>query len=78
MICDACGRKLKIGDWPFCPHPDTKAEGMGMLGEFHPYFDEHISEQGAWITSLGQRKQLMRDNKLDHHGRKVGNPHCEI
>lgn len=75
--CDLCGKELKVGDWPFCPHPST-AEGMGMLGKFSPYFDEHVSHSGAWVTSLAQRKRLMKENALDYRGKKVGMPGCEV
>lgn len=75
LICTSCGKVRTPGDWPACPH---SRQIDGMLGKFQPYFDEHISERGEWITSLAQRKRLMRINKLDYKGKKVGMPRCMV
>lgn len=78
MTCEKCGRKLIVGDWPFCPHPNVHVEGMGMLGKFSPYFDEHVSKEGAWVTSLADRRRLMKENRMDYKGKKVGDPGCMV
>lgn len=45
MICDECGAKLRIGDWPFCKG-DPLAHKPGQSGfgfdPFTPYVDPHI------------------------------------
>lgn len=78
MKCDECGHEFKIGDFPFCPHENVHTEGMGMLGEFHPRFDEHISEKGEYITSFADHKRLMKINHMDYRGKKRGMPGQEI
>ena len=79
MDCEACGHPLQVGDWPFCPHPRAAGQ-MGMLGEFKPYLDEHLDQTGKshWVTSLGQRKQLMKQNSADYHAAGAGMPGCEV
>lgn len=73
--CEHCGCEYGIGDWPYCPHDRA---GHGMLGKFQPYWDEHICPEGAWITSLAERRRIMRERNLDYHGLKVGMPGCEV
>jgi hypothetical protein len=92
-ICDTCGEVYAIGDWPFCPHgrpaqgatgafveywdehvappPSEYFKPVGSLPEYHP-------DLGYRITSLGDRKRLMRLNKMDYRGRKVGGSRCEF
>jgi hypothetical protein len=71
--CDDCGQRYTVGDWPYCPH----GKPYGMM-TFVPYFDEHICEEGAWVTSLAQRRRLMKENNFDYRGLKVGMPRCEV
>ncbi len=77
--CDKCGSEVAIGDWPYCPHG---AMGHGMLGEFAPYWDEHVAPsgdpRGHYVTSLAQRWRLMRENNCHYAGKKVGMPRCEV
>ena len=71
--CEKCGKEYAIGEWPFCPH------GVGHGTQtFVPYFDEHVSEKGEWVTSLAQRWRLMRENHMDYRGKKVGMPGCMV
>jgi hypothetical protein len=64
MTCDKCGAELTIGAWPWCPHQDAHGFGDAPL---EPYFDEHISASGEYITSRGQRRAIMSKNHLDYH-----------
>lgn len=85
MRCDECGRELKIGEWPWCPHGEARDGGL-FAYSFEPYFDEHVAHgsdfivqdgekvQGTWITGPGHRAQVMRDNHTEFRGRKRGMP----
>lgn len=55
--CDACGKVLEIGEYPFCPH----GRGLGMLGEFKPYWEENLGPEPVYITSLAQKQNLYND-----------------
>lgn len=76
MICDKCGKEIRIGAWPWCPHETAVG---GMLGRFTPYWEEHLVEgPPVWVTSLSERKRLMKAANADYHGKRVGMPGCEI
>jgi len=72
-ICEKCGRFWTIGDWPWCPHGKPIP-----IHPFKPYFDEHISPEGAYLTSHYQRNKIMRQNDADYRPVGQGNPNCEI
>lgn len=55
--CDSCGKVLEIGSYPFCPH----GKGLGMLGEFKPYWEENLGPEPVYITSLAQKQNLYND-----------------
>ncbi len=73
VICDDCGNSYKIGEWPYCPH----GVPHGMM-TFRPYWDEHVTGSPVYVTSLAQRRELMRRNQMDYRGKAVGMPGCEI
>lgn len=77
-ICEECGKFLEVGDWPLCPHERATGAEIGMLGQFATRYDEHVCPEGAVITSLADRKKLMKQNNLHERGKKVGMPGCEI
>jgi len=71
--CQKCGKEVGIGAWPFCPH--------GKVDEYHPfkpYWDQDLLYKPVYIESLAQRNRIMRENHIDHRGRQVGMPHCEV
>lgn len=52
MKCDTCNKKLRVGEWPWCPHgKPTPSKG------FEPYFDIGL---GAQINTPGDRNKLLR------------------
>ncbi len=65
MICERCGIKLKVGDWPFCSGDPTKHVSAIGFGEqpLTPYFD---TELGAEVRTRGERRRLMREKGLDY------------
>lgn len=67
-VCDDCGKERFPGDWPHCPHGDARNFGEKPL---EPYFDEHISERGEWITTRGQRSKMMREGGLEYRKKRT-------
>lgn len=65
--CERCGLELQIGMFPFC-HGDPMDHGKwyGAEEPIAPYFDEHISAEGAEIRTRGERRRLMRQNGLEY------------
>jgi len=57
MTCEKCNKEIQVGEWPWCPH------GMpqGMLGEYRAHWEENLSPEPVWVTSLAQKQKLLRD-----------------
>jgi len=55
-ICEECGHRLEIGEWPWCPHEKIESKMQG----FEPYWDHHLLEEPVFIEGRGHRRQLMR------------------
>ena len=53
--CDACGKELTIGEWPYCPH----GRGTASKG-FEPYWDNTIADQPQYITSGADYKKFFK------------------
>jgi hypothetical protein len=64
MTCEACGKELAVGQWPWCPHEDARNFGEQPM---EPYFDEHITPEGAHITTRAERRRIMYANKQEYH-----------
>jgi hypothetical protein len=77
-----CGKEVLIGQWPFCKgNPDNHSgEIHGMLGEFKPYWDEHVRDDGnpVYITSLAERRREMKAAHLDYAPVRNGMPGREF
>jgi hypothetical protein len=58
--CEECGRQVKIGDWPFCPHDTVRSRAI-----FKPYWDTNIAEQPVYIESDHQHQRIMKENKME-------------
>jgi len=67
-VCDSCGVIRYCGDWPICPHGDGTKFGEEPL---EPYYDEHICEGGAYITTRGQRSAIMRAEHLEFRKKRT-------
>ena len=67
-VCNDCGVIRYCGDWPICPHGDGTKFGEEPL---EPYFDEHICEGGAYITTRGQRSAIMRREYLEFRKKRT-------
>ena len=80
VICEVCGGTIKeVNVWPFC---GGKPEGHKMVGFFgdaplEPYFDEHLSTEGEWITTRGQRRKIMERENFEFK-KKVEKPHGSV
>ena len=68
FVCDDCGQERRPGDWAWCPHGDGRNFGEKPL---EPYFDEHITERGEWITTRGQRQKLMREGGWEYRKKRT-------
>jgi len=68
LICVECGNQRRVRDWPQCPHEPVHNFGEEPL---EPYFDEHISESGEWITTRGQRRAIMNRNHLEYRKKRT-------
>lgn len=66
-ICVECGKQRLCGDWPICPH----IKGNGGQQPIEPYFDEHITTEGVWITSRSQRRKIMDQNELEYRPKRT-------
>jgi hypothetical protein len=67
--CDTCGKTLEISDWPFCPH----GRGLGMLGEFKPYYEPNLGHEPVLITSLAQKQRLLKAAGLEERESRLKN-----
>lgn len=74
MNCDACGKELEIGEWPFCPH----GFGSNLYEPHEAYVDWNLTSKPVLISNPGDRQQHMRRNRLDYYSRGVGMPGCEV
>jgi hypothetical protein len=61
-LCDVCGLPLEIGQQG-CISTIRPHGPLAQPSGFTAYFDVGL---GEYVTSLGQRHQLMRRNKLDY------------
>lgn len=79
-ICEECGGKFNIGDWPFChgdPSKHVKVEPNFHVG-FEPYVDtqllphkdprctstNELGIRGVPINSRSERQQIMKEQGL--------------
>lgn len=78
-ICQMCGGVVRVGDWPFCGGDASKHVPPEHFGEdpLEPYFDEHISTDGEWITSRAQRRAIMAKSGLDYR-KKLSPPGARV
>ena len=49
MACNSCGKDLRIGEWPWCPH-GYPVVGISVIDDKHPgHFTEVVKLQHLWI-----------------------------
>lgn len=68
MKCESCGEVLKLGSWPYCADGTGKhghEPPHGNLGDFRAYTDYHIADEPVHITSLAQKKTLLKPHWKD-------------
>jgi hypothetical protein len=68
LVCNDCQTIRYAGDWMHCPHGSGKGFGEDPI---EPYFDEHISESGEWITSRAQRRAIMAKGGWDYKKKRT-------
>jgi len=63
-ICPRCGAVITVGMWPVCDLARGKDHGVSVQTDpFVQHFDFAL---GAEVTSLGDRRRLMKDLHLDY------------
>ena len=73
VTCDTCKKEYAIGEWPFCPH--GKPQGMFA---YTPYWDDNLGPEPVYITSLAQKRKIMKERGLEYRSPKVGRKGCEV
>ena len=63
VICSECGAEYRIGDWPYCNH----GRPHGNLHDFKAYVDFNIADEPVEITSLAQKKRLLKPHWKDDY-----------
>lgn len=66
-VCDACGKRLKIGDWNFCPH------GSVLRSKPFKKFTIDIAGRPQTISSLYEVRKIESDS-LKAYGDGRGQP----
>ena len=61
-ICDDCGARLEIGDYPICRGDPAKHQKVPSYKPFPAFFDIAM---GAQVSSLADWNRKMKENKLD-------------
>ena len=64
LICSDCGRKMRVGQWPYCPHGTLHVVRDRWFG-FESYEDRYVAEQPVEVTSPGHRARLMKERGLE-------------
>ena len=74
--CEKCGKDVRIGDFPFCPHEQVSPHYHTV---FIPYVDHFGSSkpEGHLVTSHRDRMKMLKANNLDFKSR-TGMPGCEV
>lgn len=60
-ICTYCGKELRVGDFPYCPHGTASPH---INGDECDYWDDNLGPEPIHITSWSQRAQLMKERGL--------------
>jgi len=67
--CEACGKAVAIGEWPYCPH----GQAMPSKG-FEPFWDEHVADTPVLITNPGDYRKYLKphwkNDNLEHVQRR--------
>jgi hypothetical protein len=55
-VCEKCGETLRVGSWPFCPHPG----GVSLVTEkSYPFTTRNFDGKPIEVTSRAHEKALM-------------------
>ena len=59
--CELCGRAVKVGEWPWCPH----GFGNNLQKPMEEVVDEHIDYEGTRsFTTIGEKVRFMDKNGI--------------
>lgn len=71
MTCDACGKTLTVGEWPWCPH-GRPLTGLKQLGDEIDEWNENIGHEPVHFTSRSEKRRLLKERGLEECVRHVG------
>lgn len=60
--CEACGKLVKVGEWPKCPH----GFGNNLEAPLEPYDDRNLTDGVVRVTTRSERRKLMAQNHLEY------------
>lgn len=71
--CDACGRELTVGEWPFCPHGRTN---LNVVSDSIPGGEtiENLAPTPITFHSRSEKREYLRANGIREQVRHVGVP----
>ena len=60
VLCEVCGEKYRIGQFPWCPH----GTGIGGYDAFTPVTDDMIAAEPITFGNRGERSRYMDRNAI--------------
>lgn len=81
MKCDKCEHKMRIGEFPFCPHDLVSREARARESRF-PYVNQHAAPSHKWtkgykgvlIEDRSHETRVFKENRVElagHYGGDV-------
>lgn len=85
-LCDDCGQKIHVGDWPICKGNFGSHKPQGRYRPFIAFWDPHVTtrdkwddpKKGVYIDSLAKWNHMMHTNGwelADHKHDREREPH---
>ena len=72
-VCEKCGAKLQIGDWPFC----YGGHGRGtnnVLDDTIDEWNENVGHVPVHFTSKTEKRRYLKEHGLEEFVRHVPHP----
>lgn len=77
MICEACGKLLQVGEWPFCGGRNNHGfplQGLKQIGDEIDEWNENVGHEPVHFTSRSERKRYLKEKGLVEFVRHIGDP----
>ena len=72
MDCSECGKALRVGEWPFCPHGEPGA--FTEIGDECDFVVENLGREPIRFRSKAEHRRVMAERGLRHPERYVPHP----